>query len=99
MGVTRWLSYEPTRSAISIRAILNGQDPKDPPIGGKEHTIAAEAQTDFATVLTLERLHIADASDSVMIKAIEQMHGCGAIESANIGARLIGPFDAKRHSL
>jgi hypothetical protein len=50
-----------------------------------EYPVAAETQPEFAGVLALKRFHVAHPGDRVMIRAI--------------GARLIGPLDAKSHSL
>ena len=86
-------------SAIRFTAILDGKDTKELPAGAEENPVGAEAQPEFAGVLTLERLHFAYSGDRVAIQAIEDAHGRGSIESAYIGARLLGPLDAKRHSL
>jgi hypothetical protein len=86
-------------SAISFTTILDGQDAKDLPCGCEEDPVVAKAQPEFAGVLALKRLHVAYSRDGVTIQAIEDAHGLNSVKSANIGARLSGPLDAKRHSL
>ena len=86
-------------SAIRFTAILDGKDTKELPAGAEENPVGAEAQPEFAGVLALKRLHVAYSRDGVTIQAIEDAHGLNSVKSANIGARLSGPLDAKRHSL
>ncbi len=86
-------------SAIGFGAIPDGKNAQKFSARGEEDSVAAEAQPEFAGVPALECLHIAHSADGVPLQTIEDLHGCGTVESANIGARLLGPLDAKRHSL
>ena len=65
----------------------------------EENSVVAEPQPELAGVLTLEGFDVAHSGDRVMKKAVKDTHSSGPFESANIGARFLGPLDAKRHSL
>lgn len=67
---------------------------------GEHDAIVAEAQAKLTGPVSMQRLDVAAAGAGAMKKAVEDSHGGGAVQAANVGRGLIQPLDAEgRHLL
>src|SRR5579863_9390458 len=78
--------------------MAHAEDPHRVVVQREQNAVVAEAQAEGTRHVAVQGSHIAAAGAGVVENAVEDAHGGGAIQTADIGARFVEPFDTiRRH--